>query len=412
MRWIRDRAVESGVYYGWFVVGSCFLAAAVLFGTNFSFGVFLSSIQSEYGQSRAGVSALYSLQTFVLYAGAAALGLFVDRYGARRFLWVGTVLLSGGLASAAFLEPLPAVAVSFGVVAALGLSILHLIAYATVPRWFGRRRGLASGLATSGLGIGMFVVQPVAAQLVGRLGWRGAYLVLAVGFFAVLGLATVFVADGPESLGVDASHEFPEGSAPATDGGVDRTVGDVARSPAFVLVFVGWICIYTTLFTLLAHLVPYAASAGIRWAGVWALSLVGLVSVGSRILLGAVADRIGSVRVFVASSVAMGVMLLALPAARTPALLFGFAALFAVGFGGNGALLSVLPAELFGVANINAVFGLTLSAFAVSALVAPPLAGLSFDVLGTYAPAFTSAGALGVFGAALVAVAGRLEGAI
>jgi len=410
MRWLRERAVDSRVYYGWFVVGSCFLAAAVLFGTNFSFGVFLSSIQAEYGQSRAGVSALYSLQTFVLYAGAAALGVFVDRYGTRRFLWVGAGLLCGGLAGSAALGPLLAVTVSFGVVAALGLSILHLIAYATVPRWFGRRRGLASGVATSGLGIGMFVVEPVAARLVSQLGWRSAYLALAVVFLVVLALAAVFVADDPRSLGVDASHEFPGSGDAVADGGTGRAIGDVVRSPTFALVFVGWVCIYTTLFALLAHLVPYAAGAGIRWAGVWALSVVGLVSVASRIFLGAVADRVGSVRVFVASSAAMGATVLALPLARTPALLFAFAALFAVGFGGNGALLSVLPADLFGIANINAVFGLTLSAFAVSALVAPYLAGLSYDVLGTYTPAFLGAGVLGVLGAALVAAAGRLQG--
>ena len=161
IRRVRARARASPVYYGWYVVGGCFLAIVVLFGATFSFGVFFEPIQSEYGGSRAGVAALFSLQTFVLYAGAAATGGLVDRYGTRRSMAAGGLLLAGGLATAALVGPFLAFAVAFGVVAALGLSLLHVVGYATVPRWFGRRRGFASGVATAGLGVGMFVVEQI-----------------------------------------------------------------------------------------------------------------------------------------------------------------------------------------------------------------------------------------------------------
>lgn len=403
---VRARARASPVYYGWFVVGACFLAIVVLFGATFSFGVFFEPIQSAYGGSRAGVAALFSLQTFVLYAGAAVTGGLVDRYGTRRSMAFGGLLLAGGLAVAALVRPFLAFAVAFGVVAALGLSLLHVVGYATVPRWFGRRRGFASGVATAGLGIGMFVVEPTASWLVAAIGWRETYLALAGVFLGLVGVATAFVADSPDSLGIDASDEF--GTTGPRDGPSGRRVRDLARTPSFVLVFVGWVLIYSTLFTLLSHLVPHADDLAIRWAGVWALSLLGLVSVFSRLGIGYLADRVGGTRAFVASSLGMGATMLLLPGARSPALLLAFAVAYAVGFGGNGALLSVVPAELFGVEDINTTFGLTLSAFAVAGLSAPYLAGLVYDATGTYTPAFRATGAFAVLGATLVWFAGRL----
>jgi len=406
----RAWAQSSPVYYGWVVVGACFVTIAVLFGATFSFGVFFEPIQSTYGRSRAGVSALFSLQTFVLYAGAAAIGGLVDRYGTRRSLAAGAVLLAGGLAIAGVAEPFLALAVGFGVIAALGLSILHVVGYATIPRWFGRRRGFAAGVATAGLGIGMFLIAPTASWLVGAVGWRRSYLLLAATFLGLVALATVFIEDSPASLGIDASDELgrTDGGEGESHGETGRSVGTLVRMPSFLLTFVGWVLIYSTLFTILSHLVPHADDIGIRWAGVWALSLLGLVSVFSRLGIGYLADVVGGTRAFVLSSLGMGITMLFLPLATTPPLLLGFAAVFAIGFGGNGALLSVLPAELFGVENINTTFGLTLSAFAFAGLGAPYLAGLTFDTLGTYTPAFLAAGLLGIVGAGLVWVAGRL----
>jgi len=82
--------------------------------------------------------------------------------------------------------------------------------------------------------------------------------------------------------------------------------------------------------------------------------------------------------------------------------------IFRIAYGGNGALLSPLTVDLFGTANPNAIFGLVSVSFAVSGLLAPWATGLTYDLVGTYTPAFVGAGIAGLVGAGLLAIAGAV----
>ncbi|MFC7008341.1 MFS transporter [Halalkalicoccus salilacus] len=99
---------------------------------------------------------------------------------------------------------------AYGVVTGLGMSVLFVVSYATVPRWFDRRQGLAGGLASAGLGAGMLVVAPAADALIERVGWRSALLVLAAGVAVVMLVAVAAIRDEPEPEEVP-EREFVEG---------------------------------------------------------------------------------------------------------------------------------------------------------------------------------------------------------
>ena len=409
---LRRRVARRGPYYGWVVVAACFAVTLVVFGLSYSFGVFFEPLFATFGASRASTSLVFSVQTFVVYVGAAAVGGVVDRVGPRRPTVVGTLLLAVGLLATANADSLLGVVLAYGVVAALGLSVLYVVAYATVPRWFDRRRGLAVGITTSGLGVGMLIVSPLAAASIRRIGWRATYLAMVAGFVLVLALAAVFVARDPAEVGADTGGESEAERAesdPTTWREQAGAVAEVARSPAFGLLFAGWVCTYAALYVLFAHGVAFLQDAGFaRWVGVWTLGTVGGVTSLARLAVGYLSDRLGRSRVFVVCSATMGVATLALTAAPTPALVLASAALFGVGYGGNGALLSPLTADLFGTENLNAVFGLISAAFAVAGLLAPTAAGYVADAQGTYAPAFAGSGLLAILGAGLVAGAVRV----
>ncbi|WP_435180866.1 MFS transporter [Halorussus sp. AFM4] len=417
---LRRRAARRVPHYGWVVVAACFAITLVVFGLSYSFGVFFERILATFGASRASTSAVFAVQTFVVYVGAAAVGGVVDRVGPRVPTAIGAGLLTVGLLATARADSLLGVVLAYGVVAGLGLSALYVVAYATVPRWFDRRRGLAVGVTTSGLGIGMLVVAPLAAASIRRVGWRATYLALVAGFVALLAVAAAFVARDPTDAGIetDAGGEVRAevadgGPGPDSDPGPWReqagAVADVARTPAFGLLFAGWVCTYAALYVLLTHGVAFLGASGFpRWVGAWTIGTVGGVTSLARLGVGYLSDRLGRARVFVACSATMGVATLGLTVAPTPALVLGSAALFGVGYGGNGALLSPLTADLFGTENLNAVFGLMSAAFAVAGLVAPTAAGYVADTQGTYAPAFVASGLLALVGAGLVAGAARV----
>ena len=56
---------------------------------------------------------------------------------------------------------------------------------AVIAQWFDRTRGLALGIGTAGVGLGVALVPQVAALLIGAVGWRLAYVGLAIGVLVV-----------------------------------------------------------------------------------------------------------------------------------------------------------------------------------------------------------------------------------
>ncbi|MFC7008340.1 hypothetical protein [Halalkalicoccus salilacus] len=80
---------EERIYYGWVVVGACFLGSFVVFGLSYSFGVFFEAILTEFGHPRGVTSVAFGVQSLMLYLGAVGIGVLVDRYGTRRMLALG-----------------------------------------------------------------------------------------------------------------------------------------------------------------------------------------------------------------------------------------------------------------------------------------------------------------------------------
>lgn len=401
-------ALARRVYYGWVVAVACFVASGVLFGLSYSFSVFFDSLADSFPVSSARISLVFGVQSAVIYVGGAFLGGVLDWLGPRRVLAAGTVLLGGGMLGASVADSYPLFVLTYGGVVGLGMSCCYLVAYAVLPLWFGERRGTATGFASAGLGAGLLLIAPLSVELVDAVGWRGAYRTLGLGLGGVLALATLVLADSPEAVGADLDREFPEGR-PATDGGFDvAALSETARSPAFLLVIVGWAAIYATLYVLMNHVVPFARIEGIAWAGVTAISVIGVTTSAARLAVGAASDRLGRVSLFVACSACMGVAMLALPYVPGAAGLLLVAVAFGVAYGGNGALLSPLVADLFGSARLGTLYGLASVAFAVSGLLAPPLATLGLERFGSYTPVFLGVGVVGVVGAACIAGAAAL----
>lgn len=398
----RRTLADRDAYYGWVIAAACFLGSTVVFGTTYSFSVFFNALATQFTASSARLALVFGLQTVVLYVGAATLGGLVDRYGPRRALVAGAVLLVGGLVWTSQTTTQLGLFTAYGVVTALGMSLVYLVAFATAPIWFGEHRGLASGIATSGLGVGVLLAAPAANALITATGWRDAYLVFA-GIAAVLLAVVVLVfADHPRVLDADTTGEFPDGIPDAEGDDTGLRAGlQTARTPRFLAVFAGWVCVYCTLYLLLTQTVAYTEAMGYGpGVGALAVSVVGASTAVARLAVGYVSDRLGRVRVFVTCSTLMGLASVAF-ALLGPSGILAAAVLFGAAYGGNGALLSPLTADLFGSENLNSVYGVLSLSFAVSGLLAPYLGARLAPQLG-YPAVYVGFGLLGVLGAALI----------
>src|SRR5881394_66047 len=177
---------ERPIFYGWWVVAAAFAITFLGFGSAYTFSAFLEQLQRDFGASRGSVSLVFSLAGFLYFGLGIVSGPLADRFGSRRLAVTGMILTGLGLAAASFARSLPEVYAAYGLGVGLGVGCAYVPAIGAVQRWFVRRRGFASGLAVSGIGVGTLVMPPLASFFIETLGWRGAYLALG-GLAAVVG---------------------------------------------------------------------------------------------------------------------------------------------------------------------------------------------------------------------------------
>ena len=418
------RPLAQRVYYGWVIATACFLLAMAAFGTSYAFGVFYDAFIAEFDVSRAVLAAVFGLQTAIIYVVAVPAGQYVDRYGQRRIAALSTVLFTAGLVWSALARSYLELLVAFGVVAATGMAGLYVVSYATIPLWFGHRRGAAAGFAASGLGLGIVVVPPGADWLISLFGWRAAMLVVAGSVATLCLLAVALFADRPEDVGADSAGEFDSASAgerePGSDADDDVATADrrsidgpgltrpsVVSLP-FLFVFLSWLFVSASVYVLLSHVVLHATDVGFgRSVGVLAVTVIGVATTVARLGVGVLSDRVGRTRTFAACAVLMGVAMLSLAAAPAVAVFMAAIVVFGVGYGGCGGLFGAQVADLFGRRTINTTLALMSLSFGLSGILAPPLAGLVFEQFGGYELAFVVLGVSNVAGAGCVVLAAR-----
>ena len=201
---VTERSAQSGprIFYGWFVVAGAFAVTFVGFGSAYTFSAFIESLQRDFAASRGSVSLVFSVAGFLYFALGLISGPLADRFGARLLAVTGMLLTGAGLAIASVARSLPEVYAAYGLGVGLGIGLSYVPILGAVQRWFVRRRGLASGLAVSGIGVGTLVMPPLAASLIDACGWRGAYLVLGCFAAAAGGGMALLVEDDPRRRGM------------------------------------------------------------------------------------------------------------------------------------------------------------------------------------------------------------------
>lgn len=165
---------------GWRTVVGAFLVLMVGFGAIYSYAAFAEEIAGTFGVGRPAVAGVFALSGGACFLVSAVSGPVSDRIGARATSGAGLLMVTAGLILTAVAPTLVFVYVGYGMLTGLGVGCIYVPAMAAVQRAFSARRGLASGIAVSGIGIGTMLVPPAAGVLSPLGDWRPAFLVSGV----------------------------------------------------------------------------------------------------------------------------------------------------------------------------------------------------------------------------------------
>lgn len=401
----RRRTAGLRPWRGWLVVAGAFLVVMVGYGAIYSYAAFADEIAAEFGASRARVSLIFALSGGTALLVSAVGGPLADRVGARPTACLGMAVVGLGLLTASTAQSLEEVIAGYGLLIGLGVGFSYVPAVATVQRWFVANRGLASGIAVSGVGVGTALVPPVADLLTAFGNWRVAFAICAV-LAMLIGLCgAALLEQSPEQIGLapdgrKRAPRAPSAAAPA----VAHTVPSPLRNASF-----GWVYCGTMLLSVPVA-VPYALVVGSAQAtghslhdGIALIGLIGIGSICGRFVLTAIGDALGRAKVFLSCCGALAVSMLIWAAAGTMLQLQVFALVFGACHGAFIALLPSAVTDRFGSHMLGTIIGVLYTSRAIALFAGPPVVAEAITLSGSKVGPLVGVAALGALGVALIA---------
>ncbi len=405
---MTDRTqARQPIFYGWIVVGALgtmlFLSAGLGF---YALGVFVTPFENEFGWSRGQVSVAMTVGTIVSGLMGPAAGALLERWGARRLLTTAAMITGLAFAALGLTESLWFLYLAFGVMAVGRAGMMMVPASAITANWFNRRRGVATGVMTAGIGLGGLVMTPVVERLIDAAGWRQTFGILGFGLLAVALPLTLFVIrQRPADLGLepDGEHAPPLGADdPPRLAIAGLELREATRTPAFWMLTAAISLVFATQSAILLHVIPYLEGEGVRRSqAALVLGLMSGIGVLGKVGAGYATDRVQP-RLVITTAFLAQVVSLALLLSVGEAGMVPFTALFGVSMGSVVALQPLLLADYFGLRAFAAVMGVVTAFGMVISAVGPAAAGFIYDAAGSYMPAFMAFLVIDAVAAALV----------
>ena len=357
----------------WVVVWATFVCLAVIFGVSYSFAAFFENFAKEFAAQRADVSWIFGLCGLVYFVLGAGGGMLADRWGPRLVCMAGMISIAIGLFLTSLAQSLTTVYLSYGLLVGLGIALVYTPSIACVQPWFNKRRGLASGIASSGIGAGTLILPVVVSYLLTEINWREALQTMSAGVL-LIGLTAGFLLKRAPNLNGNSSGQLP-----------GLALSAALTTPSFKWLYMGTLLGAPVMFVPFAHISAAARDAGVPDAQ--AVGLVGLIGIGSlvgRFAIGWLADRMGRIKTLMLMQGLMGLSYLVWAGAQDRWVFAAFALWFGLSYGSIVSLLPAICMDLFGGRAVSAIIGTLYTGAALGNLLGPVLAGQAFDMTQSY----------------------------
>jgi MFS family permease len=354
------------------------------FGSLVLMSVFMQPLEQAFGWSRGDVSLGYGVATVGMAVGGLVWGRLSDRVDIRILLAIGGTGMVLSLLAMAAAQSLWHFYAASLVLGGFGFAVLYAPLVSAPGEWFVHRRGLALGIVTAGGAAGQGVLPYLASILIRDLGWRSAYLVLAIVVLISLCLAFPHVRR-PPSAAVTAV------SAPAAMG--RQRAGE--RNGIAILSLAAFLCC-TCMGVPLVHLASFVgAICGSTELGATSLLVAMLSGAVGRVCFGVVADRIGNLPSYALASAIQTGCVLAYPLLGDGLSLLTLSAVFGFGFAGNMTCLVLSVRETVAANRFGGALGTVMLVAWAGMGTGGYVGGVLFDAFASYALSFVLAGAAG-----------------
>ncbi|MGK8200446.1 MFS transporter [Burkholderia cepacia] len=387
--------IEQEVRRRWLPVLAGGLIMGAALGIRHVQGLFLAPVSLDHGWSREAFGLALALQNLIWGVAQPFTGMIADRFGSLRVIVAGMLLYAAGLVTMAHAATTGMFTVGAGLVIGIALSGSAFASiYGALSRLFPPdRRGWALGVAGAIGGLGQFCMVPVAQELIGGIGWRHAFIALAL-VAVVLAPLAVLLRDRPAQVA---------GAAAGPDQSIGEAVREAFAHRGFWLLNAGFFACGFQLAFIATHLPAYLLDHGLpaRHASV-ALALIALTNVAGTYACGHLGGLLRRKYVlsvlYLVRALTMAVFV---AAPLSPASVYVFAAVMGFTWLGTVPLTNGVISQVFGVRYIATLFGFVFFGHQLGSFFGVWLGALVYDATHSYMPLWIGSIALGVLAALL-----------
>jgi len=393
---------RPGIYYGWVIVAVALISMAFWLGIRSSFSVFYVALLEDFHWTRAGSAGVQSIALITYTLLAPLVGGLIDRFGPRRVVVPGILILAFGLMLCSTIKSLNQFYLFYGVVMGSGITCIGIITYSAIlAHWFEKKRGLASGIAVSGMGLGTFLLVPMSQGFISMVGWQMTFIIIgALVLIILLPANALFLKHKPCEMG-----QYPDGlklpqtlaTTPNSTSSINETAADwtlkkaVSSKRFWALMLFPFLSI-VGIYIILVHNVRFLVDQGIdKMAAALIFAGVGVVSSIFRIFWGWLSDRIGREITFTTGILCacMGVSsLLLFESSGFKPFTYGFSIFFGIGWGVTAPMFMSVSADLFKGKIFGLIYGFVEAGIGMAGAIGAWLAGFIFDQTQSYKAAF------------------------
>ena len=367
MSTVNPQNASAGRNFGSFVIFAAFIG--MVFGPAsvlvYSFGVFVGPIEQTFGWTRGEISIAATIIVLVSVITQPIQGILVDRYGVRRVTLISVPIFCLSIAALYFIPDNIAVFyASWAIVTICGMALWNGSYNKVMAAWYDRKLGMALGIIGAGQGVGAALVPLICQALVTHVGWRGAYVGLAL-ITLVMSYTSnyLFLYNEPADKGLlpdgDANYTRVEQLAPQ-----GLTFGKALKERPFWIIAISFFLLGTMTTTIVAHQIPMLVDSGIPpQTAVLSMTCFGVAVILGRICAGLSLDHFYAPWVLIAFMIGPIIGLVMFALGHPGALAFVWATLIGLGVGAEIDVLGYLIPRYCGRLAYAKLYGSLLAAF-------------------------------------------------
>ncbi len=385
---------KKKIYRGWYIVTAIFFANWMGAGIGVPiYGLFYVPIRSSLSLTNLMLSLPPVIRNLTTHFMGPIVGPLVDKFGPRYLMTMGAIIAGFSTFLMSTADNFWEIILYFSIIGASGHACLsHIVTNTTLARWFIKKRGRATGIATTGINVGEAIMAPLIQLLITYVGWRKTWQFMAlVPWLIIAPTSFLFMRRSPEDLGLK-----PDGESDVIENkqNVSNSYQDIEKiwtpKDAFKTTSL-WALVFSTNLAAIAvigvvlHQIPFMIDQGLS-PGIAALSLTtyAIFAIPSKLIWGFLAEKV-DIKYLTAASLlgsAIGLLILIQASTIKGVLLFGI--IYGLTRGAWAVVQSLIWADYFGRAFLGSIRGFVSPIQGLSAIFGPLFAGWLRDITNSY----------------------------